>query len=85
MFRNRDLPGGTSGKEATCNAADKIDAGSAARSGRAPGEGHGNPLQHPCLENPHGQRSLAGCSPWGGKELDMTERLSTEARTHRNS
>ena len=25
----------------------------------------------------HGQRSLAGYSPWGGKELDMTEWLST--------
>ena len=23
----------------------------------------------------HGQRSLVGCSPWGGKELDTTERL----------
>ena len=23
----------------------------------------------------HGQRSLVGCSPWGGKELDMTEQL----------
>ena len=23
----------------------------------------------------HGQRSLAGCSPWGRKESDMTERL----------
>ena len=33
----------------------------------------GNPLQCSCLENPHGQRSLAGCSPWGCKELDMTE------------
>ena len=22
---------------------------------------------------PHGQRSLVGYSPWGGKELDMTE------------
>ena len=28
-------------------------------------EGHGNPLQYSCLENPHGQRSLAGYSPWG--------------------
>ena len=27
---------------------------------------------------PHGQRSLAGYSPWGSKELDATERLSTE-------
>ena len=24
----------------------------------------------------HGQRSLAGYSPWGHKELDMTERLA---------
>ena len=24
----------------------------------------------------HGQRSLVGNSPWGGKELDMTERLT---------
>ena len=23
----------------------------------------------------HGQRSLVGCSPWGRKELDVTERL----------
>ena len=29
-----------------------------------PGGGHGNPLQYSCLENPHGQRSLAGCGPW---------------------
>ena len=26
----------------------------------------------------HGQRSLAGCSPWGHKELDMTKQLSTQ-------
>ena len=41
--------------------------------GRSPGGGHGNPLQCSCLENPHGQRSLVGYSPWGDKELDMTE------------
>ena len=46
-------------------------------SGRSPGRGHGNPLQYSCLENPHGQRSLAGYSLWGHKESDMTERLST--------
>ena len=27
-------------------------------------------------EESHGQRSLAGYSPWGPKELDMTEQLS---------
>jgi len=41
-------------------------------------EGMANPLQYPCLENPHGQRSLAGYSPWDHKESDMTERISTE-------
>ena len=43
--------------------------GSIPGSGRSPGEGNGNPLQCSCLENPHGQRSLAGYSPWGRKEL----------------
>ena len=42
-----------------------------------PGGGHGNPLQYSCLENPHGLRSLEGYSPWGCKELDTTEQLST--------
>ena len=41
------------------------------------GGGHGNPAQYSCLENCYGQRSLAGYSPWGRKELGMTERLST--------
>ena len=35
------------------------------------------PIQYSCLENPYEQRSLAGYSPWGPKESDMTERLST--------
>ena len=42
-------------------------AGSIPGSGRSPGEGNGNPLQYSCLENPHGQRSLVGYSPWGHK------------------
>ena len=29
------------------------------------------------LENPHGQRSLVGYNPWGHKELETTEQLST--------
>ena len=56
-------------KESACNAG---DLGSIPGSGRSPGEGNGNPLQYSCLENPHGQRSLVGYSPWGCKELDMT-------------
>ena len=49
------------------------DPGSIPGSGRFPGGGHGNPLQYSCLENHPGQRSLAGYSPWGRKELDMSE------------
>ena len=44
--------------------------------GRSPGEGNGYPLQYSCLENFMWQRSLAGHSPWGGKESDTTERLT---------
>ena len=46
------------------------------RWGRSPGKGNGNPLQYSCLENPRGQRSLVGYSPWGCKESDTTERLT---------
>ena len=46
------FPGGTSGKNAPANAGDETDPGSTPGSGRSPGEGDGNPLQYPCLENP---------------------------------
>ena len=53
------------------------DPGSIPGFGRSPGGGHGNLLQYSYLENPPRQRSLAGYSPWGRKELDTTEQLST--------
>ena len=49
------------------------DLGSIPGLGRSPGGETGNPLQYSCLENPHGQRNLEDYSPWGCKELDMTE------------
>ena len=52
--------------------------------GRSPGGGHGSPLQYFCLENPHGQRSLADYSPWSHRELDTTEQLNTAQRRHPN-
>ena len=55
------------------NAGDARDVGSIPGSRRSPGEGNGNPLLYSCLEKCHGQRSLAGYSPWGCKESDMTE------------
>ena len=55
----------------------QVDLGSIPGLGWSPGGGHGNPLRYSCLENPHGQKSLAGYSPWGLKESDMTEWQST--------
>ena len=69
---------GSAGKESACNAG---DLGLIPGLGRSPREGKGYPLQYSGLENPHGQRSLAGYNPWGLKESDMTERLSTHTRT----
>ena len=58
------FPGGSVGKESACNMG---DLGSIPGLGRF-GGGHGNPLQHSCLENPHRQRSLVGYNPWGHRE-----------------
>ena len=44
-----DFPGGSEGKASAYSAG---DLGSIPGSGRSPGEGNGNPLQYPCLENP---------------------------------
>ena len=40
-------------------------------------------LQYSCLEDPHGQRSLLRDNPWGCKESDTTERLSTQQESLR--
>ena len=34
------------------------------------------------LRESHAQRSLEGYSPWGHKEVDMTEQLSTHSSTY---
>ena len=60
-------------KNLPAHAGDVRDAGLIPRLERFPGGGHGNPLQYFCLENPHGQRSLAGYNPWGHTESDTTE------------
>ena len=65
----RGFPNGSAVKDPHANAA---DVNSIPGMGRPPREGNGNPLQYNC----HGQRTLVGYSPWGRKELDMTERRS---------
>ena len=64
------FPGDSDFKESACNVG---DLGSIPGLGRSSEGVHGNPLQYCCLENPHGQRSLAGYSPCGRKESDTTE------------
>ena len=68
------FPGGSDGKESACNVG---GLGSIPGLGRSPGGEHGNPLQYYFLENPNGQRGLVGYSPWGHKESDTTDGLST--------
>ena len=63
------FPSGSDGKEFACFAG---DLSSVRGLGRSLGGGHGDPFQYSCLENPHGQRSLAG-----HKELGTTEQLGT--------
>ena len=46
------FPGGAVGKESVFNAGDTRDTRSVPGSGRSPGGGNGNPLQHSCLDNP---------------------------------
>ena len=48
------FPGSSNGKEFTCSARD-LD--SIPGPGRSPREGHGNPLQYSCLENPMDRRA----------------------------
>ena len=57
-------------KNLPANARDIRDTSFIPGLGRCPGGGHGSPLQY-FLENPHGQRSLAGYSPRGRNELGM--------------
>ena len=49
IMPRKGFPGGSDGKESTCNSG---DLGSIPGSGRFPGEGDGNPLQYSLLENP---------------------------------
>ena len=49
LFVYLGFSGGSKVKASACNVG---DLGSIPGSGRSPGEGNGNSLQYPCLENP---------------------------------
>ena len=77
----KDFLGSSAGKESACNAGDPSWI---LGLGRCPGEGIGYSLQYSCLENSHGQRRLMVYSPWGCKEWNRTEWLSTAPRCRRH-
>ena len=60
-------------KNQLANAGDIRDAGSVPWSGRSPGRRAWQSIPVFLPGESHGQRSLAGYSPWGCKESDMTE------------
>ena len=64
-------PSVSDGKESSCKAG---DLGLIPGLERSPEQGL-QPTQYSCLENPHGQRSLVGYSPWDHKESDTIEHL----------
>ena len=65
-------PGGSDGKESTCNAG---DLGSIPGLGRSPGEGHGNPLQYSCVENSMDRGAWWATVHGVAKSQDTTARL----------
>ena len=66
---------GSDGKESACIA------GSFPGLGRFPGEGHGNPLQYSCQENPMDRRTWRATVQAGHKESNMTKRLTLPLST----
>ena len=77
-YKGEGFPGGSAGKESTCNVG---DLSSIPGLGRSPREGHDNSLQFSCLKNHHRHRSLVSYSSWGYKESGTTEQLSLRIHT----
>jgi len=80
------FPGGSTGasqvalvvKNLLAKAGDSRDSGLIPGLGRSTGGGNGTPLQHAFLPGKFlGQSNLAGYSPWGCKESNVTEHVQT--------
>ena len=54
-------------------------------SGTSPGGGNGNPLQYSCLGNPIDRGAWWAISPWGPKDLDVTEHVLIHICTHQST
>ena len=62
------FPGGSDNKESACNTG---DLGLTPELERFPGEGNGNPLQYPCLEDPMDGAAWKATVHGVAKDLDM--------------
>jgi len=72
------FPGSSDSKESACN---HRRPGLNPWVGKIPWRRAWQPIPAFMPGEPHGQRSLVGYSPWGRKDLDMTEWLSTAQHT----
>ena len=63
-------------KNPPVNAGDIRDPGLIPGLGRSPGEGNGNPLQYPCLENLMDRGAWWAAVHGAVKQSDMTEQLN---------
>ena len=72
--------GGASGKEPACQCRRRKRYGFDLWVGKVPWRRAWQPSPGFLPGGSHGQKNLVGCSLWGRKELDMTERLSTQVR-----
>ena len=67
-------------KSPPANARDTSNVGLVPGSGRFPGERNGNPFQYSCLGNSMDREAWLTTVPWGPKEPDTTEPLSSHRK-----
>ena len=70
IVNRSNFPSGSDSKESACNAG---DLGLIPGLEGSPGKGTGIPTPAFLPGESHGLRSLAGYSPWGGPESDMSQ------------
>ena len=80
LFPILGFPGGASGKESTCQCSRQKRLRFDPWVGKMPWRRAWQPTPVFLPGESHGQRSLAGYSPWGHRESDMTE-VAEHART----
>ena len=79
FFMSRVLPKWCSGKESACQCRRCKSCGYNPRVGKIPCRRKWQPTPALLPGKFHGQRSLVGYSPWGGKESDMTEHSTAQS------